>query len=122
LTAAQAEEIRRLKGTDAAEVAETFGVVRTTVYGIWNRRTWADHPAPRPGVAHGERNGAHRHPEKILRGSRVGTAKLTEDIIRSIRRAYDTGEKSQKELATEYGISPQLLNGVVRRKTWRHVE
>jgi len=56
-----------------------------------------------------------------IRGSGHPLSKLSEDQARAIRIRYAAGGVSQHWLAREYGVSPMLINGIVRRKIWRHV-
>lgn len=54
----------------------------------------------------------------------VGTdnvnAKLDDEKVRSIRRAWKRGE-SQKSIAARLGVNASLISMVVNRKVWRHV-
>lgn len=67
------------------------------------------------------REGAKHHsaikPECMARGSRVGTAKLTEDQIVSIRA--DT--RLRREIAAHYGINETHVSEIRSRRVWRHV-
>lgn len=54
------------------------------------------------------------------RGERNGFAKLTEDDVRSIRSWYKRG-RTQKHIASGFGITPSGVSLIIRRKTWRHV-
>ena len=56
------------------------------------------------------------------RGERHGNAKLTEEQVREIRRRFDAGGVTQTALAGQYGVSQPLIGGIVRRKTWTHIE
>ncbi len=53
-------------------------------------------------------------------GSRINTAKITEDIVRDIRERFANGE-TQASIRKHYGISRMIVHQVVRRKTWKHV-
>lgn len=55
------------------------------------------------------------------RGERNGSAKLTEDKVREIRRRCACGV-SIRTLAKEYGVSPSVISNVFTRKTWGHVD
>lgn len=55
------------------------------------------------------------------RGEAHPQAKLTDDIVREIRRRYGAGEK-QIPLATEYGVAQGIISQVVRRESWSHVQ
>jgi hypothetical protein len=67
----------------------------------------------------GDAHHARRRPERLARGERVGGAKLTESAVREIRALYPG--KTQREIATMYGVNQTIVGDVVNRKTWRHV-
>lgn len=86
--------------------------------------------------ATGDRNGARLYPERLargethysfltperhVRGERMNTAKVTEEQVREIRRAYGTGCILQKRLAAQYGLTQAVISKIVRRDIWRHV-
>lgn len=50
-------------------------------------------------------------------GSRMGTAKLTENQVTAIRRS----DLSGRQLALQYGVSPTTISEIVNYKIWRHV-
>lgn len=54
-------------------------------------------------------------------GTRNTNAKLTEQQVTEIRRAYAAGDGNQYELAEKYGVSQAAIGSVLRNKTWRHV-
>ena len=56
------------------------------------------------------------------RGSRHGGAKLTEDVVREIRRRYADDHQTFDALARTFGVSPQTISLVIHRRTWRHVQ
>lgn len=55
-----------------------------------------------------------------VKGSKIGTAKLTEDQVREIRAKFKPREYGRKKLAEEYGVSPATIKDVILRR-WRHV-
>jgi hypothetical protein len=61
------------------------------------------------------------------RGERMAAARLTEDAVREIRRAYrpqsrpGLGDGNVKQLAQRYGVKWDTVLKVVRRALWRHV-
>ena len=57
----------------------------------------------------------------LREGTANGRAKLTEDIVREIRRLYATGEFSQRELGLKFGVSQYTICQIVRRETWQYV-
>jgi hypothetical protein len=54
------------------------------------------------------------------RGTSNGSAKLTEDLVRSIRAEYAAGGVTQSELAVKYGVSS--VQHIISGKHWSHVE
>lgn len=48
-------------------------------------------------------------------------AKLTEEVVRLIRRRVSNGER-QVDVASDLQINPRTVNDIVKRRTWKHVE
>lgn len=72
-------------------------------------------------MARGDRNGAHTHPERVLRGEQQPQAKLVADDVRVIRAEYATGVVRQGDLAARFGVSRGLISSIVCRMSWSHV-
>jgi hypothetical protein len=83
-------------------------------------------------TATGLRNGAHTHPERrataerhwtanpdaeIVRGTQIGTSKLTDGDIQAIRFWAAAGVQ-QKVLAERFGIAKSHLSRIVRKESW----
>lgn len=60
--------------------------------------------------------------QRQVRGSRVNTAKVTEDSVREIRSLYSSGNYSQQSLSNRFGIRQSALSSIIRRETWTHVK
>lgn len=102
-------------------------------------------------MASGDRNGSHTHPERFPRGERHyayghpeladrlhkaleehpekrprgmnhRNSKLTDDSVREIRALYASGGHTHKQLAAQFGVGVAIINHVVRRQSWTHVE
>lgn len=56
-----------------------------------------------------------------LLGQKNPCAKLTDELVREIRRIWAAERTDQTELAKRYGVSREIINHVIRRKTWKHV-
>lgn len=54
------------------------------------------------------------------RGERHGSAKLTEDDVRVIRRRCESGER-QAAVALDYNLKPPAVQKIVSRRRWKHV-
>lgn len=55
------------------------------------------------------------------RGERQGNSKLTEEQVRSIRKEYIPGVTLQADIAKKYNIRYQTVDGICKRKSWRHI-
>lgn len=68
-----------------------------------------------------DQKGRARRDEQVARGEQTGGAKLTADIIRTIRSEYALGRVTQEALAHRFGVQESAIHKIVRRKNWRHV-
>ena len=71
-------------------------------------------------MATGDRNGARTHPSKLARGSKVGTARLTEEQVGAIKASLRAGE-TLNALASAYGVDKTTISMIKRQRTWSHV-
>jgi len=55
------------------------------------------------------------------RGERSGAAKVTQEDVTEIRRAYKAGGCTQQSLAESLGVSLMTVNDIIRRRTWKHL-
>jgi hypothetical protein len=72
-------------------------------------------------VTHGENM---KHSRDVLgnwRGEANGRAKLTDVMVRQIRRSHAEGGITQRALAKQYRISEGQMSQILRRKKWSHV-
>jgi hypothetical protein len=87
-------------------------------------------------LARGARNGAnthpeklqrgadhwkHRHPERVTRGEGIGTAVLTEDLVREIRFLHETQKLGCTKLARRFKVGKNTIVRVLNRTTWKHI-
>lgn len=56
-----------------------------------------------------------------LKGEAHGSAKLTEEDVKEIRRLYATGDHTKAGLGRMFGVSDVTIGHIIRRKTWRHI-
>lgn len=54
-------------------------------------------------------------------GEQNPRARLAARDVRSIRRAYESGEATQQELADEYGVSRPQISHIIQGKRWGHL-
>jgi hypothetical protein len=94
----------------------------------WNKKPWLlkrgkDHWSnylPHR-IARGKRSGAYTHPEKINKGEAVGTHKLKEEEVLSIRSIYASGGISMKALARRFNVVVGNICFIIHRKTWKYL-
>ena len=69
------------------------------------------------------RENIEHYKKKLLtyRGSKVNTAKLTDDTVINIRRRKELGV-STKQLAKEHGVSISAIKRLINRTTWSHID
>ena len=72
-------------------------------------------------LARGDRNGARLHPERLARGERNPAARLTADIVVTIRDLHASGAMGFVALTRHFGISVAQLGRILRRESWAHV-
>jgi hypothetical protein len=58
---------------------------------------------------------------RSVRGEATALHKLTERIVRDMRRRYFSGQATQVQLAAEYGIHNRTVQRAIIGKTWKHV-
>ena len=54
-------------------------------------------------------------------GECSGRVRLSEAQVLTIRDRYDAGDHGIEQIATDYGVSKGAINGVVHRRTWKHI-
>lgn len=54
------------------------------------------------------------------RGSKHGMSKLSERDVLDIRQGYEDGQ-TQRELASQFGITQPHISSIVRRQIWTHI-
>jgi len=69
----------------------------------------------------GDRNGSRTRPDRLARGEANPRAKLTEDKVRKIRDIYALGKTSGRRIAKSFGVCPDVISSILRRKLWAHV-
>lgn len=72
-------------------------------------------------LARGDRSGSRKHPESRPRGENHPNAKLTEALVRKIRRAV-TGKRGEvSRMVLTFNLPRGTLWDVIKGKTWKHV-
>lgn len=65
---------------------------------------------------------AARRPRPGSTGSKNTAAKLSEAIVRKMRRKFAKGKLSIRGAARKYGIDFRTAYSAIHRQTWRHVK
>ena len=105
-------EIRRryAAGASLRQLAVAYGVVWPTIQALVHYRTWWPDPAtpaaPRPPLA-------DYRPRRRWGTERPANARLTWLQVRAIRTRVGQGGACTRELATEYSVSPRIIQAVV---------
>lgn len=60
-------------------------------------------------------------PERIIRGEKRWTSKLTDAQVLEIRDRYVSSKVSQRSLGMEYNISQGAVGKIIRRECWQHL-
>lgn len=74
----------------------------------------------RRNPARGDKSGSRKHPERQVRGTRHGMARLTEADVVAIRESIARGIR-QSDLAAQYGVSRALVTLIKQRRLWAHL-
>lgn len=104
----------RLDGEALNDVAERHGITHDRLYSRVRRGT----PADLLFAPEDELRSARLPTQK---GERNNAAKLTADQVREIRRLAASGVR-QGDIAPLFGVVKQVVNGIVLRRTWVHVQ
>lgn len=67
------------------------------------------------------RKGRHKIPKTKVFGENVGSSKLSEEQIISIRSEYASGKYSQRAIAKKYNISQRHVGRITNRDMWKHI-
>jgi hypothetical protein len=70
----------------------------------------------------GEHSPIRMHPSSYPVGERTYNAKLCAEQVRAIRAAWRAGGVTLPQLAARYGVTPGAIDGVVRSRTWKHID
>lgn len=84
---------------------------------------------PKENTADCIRKGRYRNarglkmpPQGVLRGERKARAKLTDEMVRSIRAIFAAGGTNKCELGRRFGVSTRAISLVIQRRRWAHVQ
>lgn len=64
-----------------------------------------------------DRNNKNRQ----VQGENVNTAKLIADEVKEIRLLYKNNMCTQKDLSSEFGVTPAMISSIIRRKSWKSI-
>lgn len=71
-------------------------------------------------AASGKKNGTHTRPDKVRRGEKNNTAKLTPTEVAEIRNLSQQGV-SRLQLSQTYKVSIFAIRQIITKKSWQHI-
>ena len=71
-------------------------------------------------MASGDRHKSVTYPESVPRGESHGMSKLTDSIVKEIRRLGGRGISNRK-LGRKFGVTKSTIQKVIRKRIWKHV-
>lgn len=89
-----------------------------------HRDNMLDRAERKTSRSRGDTHWTRTQPANVRRGSAVGGSKLTEAQVLEIKARYAASggvRGAQVALAKEYGVSPQMVNMILKGKWWQHV-
>lgn len=107
-----ADRINRLRESPKI-VGSEFGISGTHASQIANGRTWSI--ATNIKYEYDEQRANHR-------GTHNWAAKMSDDLVREIRKRHADGGVSYASLGREFGITAEAASYICRRRTWKHVK
>jgi len=72
-------------------------------------------------IARGDQSGMRKHPESVRRGSSNKASKITEEIVRQMRQAYNL-LSDYRAVAEAFGVSETNTHRIIKRQSWKHVD
>lgn len=87
------------------------------------RSTWGDRNPSRlypERVRRGDQHPLRLHPERHVRGEGHPQAKMTDELVLAIRRAYQAGA-TQADLCRTFCVSSGRMSHLVRGTSWAHL-
>lgn len=70
---------------------------------------------------HGDEQWTRKHPERVVRGDRHGSSKLTAEQVIEMRTLFAAGGVSKLALARRFGVAHCTVRRVIARTIWAHV-
>lgn len=95
------------------QLAKEYGVTRVCILKVVKGKTWSQLPYDKDVAS------TSRYKD---RGENHGSAKLTDEQIKSIRKAYAEGGCTQRSLADEFGVSGASICSILNNKSYISIE
>ncbi len=117
LTETHVTEIRQrwADGESVEDIADRFGVAKTTAFLAATGRTWRHVTMP------AKRRASQFGPRLAAKGENHYRSRLTAGDVRQIRSAAAQGMAHQA-LAEQFGVSRQTVSHIVHRRVWAAVD
>ncbi|MFF3024431.1 helix-turn-helix domain-containing protein [Gottfriedia sp. NPDC057948] len=102
------------------QIAEKFGVSEGVVLSLINGTSWSH---INDGIVITKEDKQKRLlNRKLPKGEENHASKLTENLVREIRKLYGAGQITIKQLAERYSVSQSVVFSIVHRQTWKNVK
>lgn len=136
-TVEQIADVRRrhAAGETQASIARGHGVSLSTIHLIVKGRNWkTTETAPEAPTAddaaraaasngyhaRGDAHHSRRMPERVARGARNGSSKLTEESVAKIKARLRGGDRVA-DVARDFGVTPGAISMIKFERNWKHV-
>jgi len=115
------------------EVAAQFNISRKAIAAILTKQSWAHVPLSESddaaiqknllnkNLGNGYRNARSKNPEATARGAANGQSKMTEQLVRELRRDSQENGMTQTQLSLKYGITQATVSKILLKQTWKHI-
>ncbi len=100
-------------GISMESIGIKYGVEKSTIRAITNRKSWKHLPIPKKSFT---------DKETALRGEKSPVSILTELEVKEIRRIYSECNVSCQDLADQYNVHRETIRAICVRKTWAHIQ
>ena len=97
------------------EIGARFGIQGCTVCDISSGKSWKSAGGPIT------KNRPRPKNSSFAKGSRQGSSKITEEIVRDIRDSYLSKRENQTQISARTGLHQTTVSDIIRRKSWAHV-
>jgi Mor family transcriptional regulator len=92
-------------------LSEKYGLKKVAILNILNKKCWKDATKDLPNV----------NIKNRTRGEEWMLSKITENVATAILKDHIYNSIGGTELSKKYNVSTGIVNGIIYRKTWKHI-